>query len=316
MGWASWPGLQCQDPTLFSVPLLPRTPVCSDPPLPVLVLQTRMKQVLEGAKHPVPECSPSPCNSIFLLVLLTSVDTADTISDLAKISVRQSWAQAARLSKVILGAPTALSWRGGGAAGQAPGRLHCQLGVAVLLATGSWAEGLALQVNLLTWWLWLAVGGGGPSRSSEKLSESGDKGCNHLEGRAEGAAGWAHGESRATSPAQLHQPPLGGHIFGGGNCPGLPPTTPCRASRWPMGPGTLPRLGQSREASSTEGTITWPRGVRWSGCQGAGVFGLLSGDRGQSGQRRWGQRKPGRSPQERGLREGREGLLPGRTLAS
>lgn len=24
-------------------------------------------------------------------------------------------------------------------------------GVAVLLATGSWAEGLALQVNLLTW---------------------------------------------------------------------------------------------------------------------------------------------------------------------
>lgn len=39
---------------------------------------------------------------------------------------------------------------------------------------------------------------------------------------------------------------------------GFPPPTPCRASRWPVGPGTLPRLGQSREASSTEGTITWP----------------------------------------------------------
>lgn len=28
-------------------------------------------------------------------------------------------------------------------------------------ATGSWAEALALQVNLLTWWLWLAAGGRG-----------------------------------------------------------------------------------------------------------------------------------------------------------
>lgn len=42
-------------------------------------------------------------------------------------------------------------------------RPACQLGVAVLKATGSWAEGLALQVNLLTWWLWLATGGRGPS---------------------------------------------------------------------------------------------------------------------------------------------------------
>lgn len=105
---------------------------------------------------------PQPLQLHFLISTPDkSVDTADTISDLAKISVRQCWAQAAWLSKVILGAPTALTWRGGGAAGQAPGRLHCQLGVAVLLATGSWAEGLALQVNLLTWWLWLAVGARG-----------------------------------------------------------------------------------------------------------------------------------------------------------
>lgn len=41
------------------------------------------------------------------------------------------------------------------------GQEACQLGVAVLQATGSWAEALALQVNLLTWWLWLAAGGRG-----------------------------------------------------------------------------------------------------------------------------------------------------------
>ncbi|KAF6298893.1 hypothetical protein mRhiFer1_008935 [Rhinolophus ferrumequinum] len=152
-GWASWPGLQCQDPTLFSVPLLPRIPVCSDPPLPVLLLQKSMKQ----------RC-----------------------------------------------------WRGENAKClTAPGRLHCQLGVAVLLATGSWAEGLALQVNLLTWWLWLAVGEGVPRGALRSSLKSGHKGCNHLEGRAEGAAGWAHGESRATSPAQLHQPPWGAHLWWG-----------------------------------------------------------------------------------------------------
>lgn len=102
----------------------------------------------------------------------------------------------------------------------------------------------------------------------------------------------------------------GGHIFGGGNCPGLPPTTPCRASRWPMGPGTLPRLGQSREASSTEGTITWPRGVRWSGCQGAGVFGLLSGGREQSGQRRWGPKEARKKPSGEGPERRQRGAPP------
>lgn len=41
--WASWPGLQCQDPTLVSGPLLPQIPVCSDPLAPVLILQMSMK---------------------------------------------------------------------------------------------------------------------------------------------------------------------------------------------------------------------------------------------------------------------------------
>lgn len=37
-----------------------------------------MKQVLEGGKLQVPDCSPSPCNSIFLLVLLKRVWTQQT----------------------------------------------------------------------------------------------------------------------------------------------------------------------------------------------------------------------------------------------
>lgn len=208
-GWASWPGLQCQDPTLFCPSTSPNSCVLR-PPSPTPRSPNVYETGVGGGKAPHARLLPQPLQLRFLTGTPDkSVDTADTISDLAKISVRQSWAQAAWLSKVILGAPhCSLLERG-------RGRLHCQLGVAVLLATGSWAEGLALQVNLLTWWLWLAVGGRGPSRSSEKLPESGHKGCNHFKGRAEGAAGWAHGESRATSPAQLHQPPWGAHLWWG-----------------------------------------------------------------------------------------------------
>lgn len=78
-GGGGHPGLACSARTpRCSVPLLPRIPVCSDPPLPVLVLQMSMKQVLEGGKLQVPDCSPSPCNSIFLLVLLKRVWTQQT----------------------------------------------------------------------------------------------------------------------------------------------------------------------------------------------------------------------------------------------
>lgn len=52
---------------------------------------------------------------------------------------------------VMLGAPTALSWRGGGGRGRLGAGWAAGWGVAVLLATGSWAEDLALQVNWLTW---------------------------------------------------------------------------------------------------------------------------------------------------------------------
>lgn len=94
--------------------------------------------------------------------------------------------------------------------GQARGRRGCWRGV----ATGSWAEGLALQVNLLTWWLWLAAGGVGPPRSSEKPLEPGCGDCDHLKGEMGGRMGsW---REQATPPAHLHQPPwgLGEHVFG------------------------------------------------------------------------------------------------------
>lgn len=220
-GWASWPGLQCQDPTLFCPSTSPNSCVLR-PSSPSPRSPNGYETGVGGGKTPSASLLPQPLQLHFLISTPEkSVDTADIISDLAKISVRQSWAQAAWLSKVILGAPTALSWRGGGAAGQALGRLHCQLGVAVLLATGSWAEGLALQVNLLTWWLWLAVGGGVP-RGALRSSESGHRAA------ITSRAGQRGRQDGLTERAGLH-PQLsstnrpGGHIFGGGNCPGLPP---------------------------------------------------------------------------------------------
>ena len=82
------------------------------------------------------------------------------------------------------------------------------------MARGSWAEGLALQVNLLTWWSWRAAGERGSMGSSEKLPEPG-RGVAIL--GEEGAPGPREG--RATSP----QPPPTPEVwFGWKQHPGSP----------------------------------------------------------------------------------------------
>lgn len=69
--------------------------------------------------------------------------------------------------------PNHALWAEGQGAGPAPSGTDCPLGGMVPLARGSWAEGLVLRVNLLTWWSRRAAGERGFMGSSEKLPEPG-----------------------------------------------------------------------------------------------------------------------------------------------
>ena len=100
-----------------------------------------------------------------------------------------------------------------------------------LPALGSWAEGLALQVNLLTWWPWLAAGGEGVH---EELRSSLSQGMGLPSPWGEGS--WAQGDRRATSPAPLpHTSPDPGAWLWLEAASGLPNPSPCRASCWSRG---------------------------------------------------------------------------------
>ena len=104
--------------------------------------------------------------------------------------------------------------RGSRGWGPAPSGTDCPLGGMVPLARGSWAEGLVLQVNLLTWWSWRAAGERGFMGSSEKLPEPGRgvaitlgrKGRPQLQGLG---FGW---KRHPGSPS----PPLAGPVTGPG----------------------------------------------------------------------------------------------------
>lgn len=148
-----------------------------------------------------------------------------------------------RTVQMVLGASPLLSAR---AVARGPGA-GADSGRAGLPATGSWAEGLTLQVNLLTWWLWMAAGETG---STEELRRS----LRHLGGR--GAAEWARGERRAMSPAQLHPPPWGSMSLVGETVLGSPtPRTGAAAGHriWPVQGG----LHQRKAPASCLGTEMW-----------------------------------------------------------
>lgn len=76
-----------------------------------------------------------------------------------KNKYRQSWAQAVWLSEMV---PRCRS-------GERARRPRGSSGQGGLGSPGHWpgAEGLALQVNLLTWWHWLAARAGGQGSAKE-----------------------------------------------------------------------------------------------------------------------------------------------------
>lgn len=81
--WASWPGLQCQDPTLVSGPLFPQTPVCSDSrPSPRSPNECEIEML--WGETPNACLLPQPLQLRFLISAPDKrVGTADAIPDLA-----------------------------------------------------------------------------------------------------------------------------------------------------------------------------------------------------------------------------------------
>lgn len=123
----------CQD-SAFSVSPAPTVPVCSDPPVPALVLHQP-----EGAHE-----GPRPCD-FTLLVFLTRVGAADTVSDEQPCELQEYVKATAGTGAWGRGSwehPSPALGRGGQGAGRGrPGQAGCQRGMAVLPATAPGLSG-------------------------------------------------------------------------------------------------------------------------------------------------------------------------------